>query len=85
VLSQVIPDVVKGLVDDGLVDMDKIGGGNFFWALPSKQGQRKKAQLDGLKVCTLFFDAHINLKAGFTSICKQGCSALFELCVYAHV
>mmetsp|Transcript_35928 Transcript_35928/g.52718 ORF Transcript_35928/g.52718 Transcript_35928/m.52718 type:complete len:459 (+) Transcript_35928:120-1496(+) len=49
VLSQVIPDVVKGLVDDGLVDMDKIGGGNFFWALPSKQGQRKKARLDVLK------------------------------------
>jgi len=61
VLSQVIPDVVKGLVDDGLVDMDKIGGGNFFWALPSKQGQRKKARLDVLKVCTLFFDNHINL------------------------
>ena len=49
VLSQSIPDIVKGLVDDGLVDMDKIGGGNFYWALPSKQGQRKKARLDHLK------------------------------------
>lgn len=84
VLSQVIPDVVKGLVNDGLVDMDKIGGvlcctfdvalrtslllmlkmsrlshsspvcicvsgGNFYWALPSKQGQRKKARLETLR------------------------------------
>jgi len=48
VLSQVIPDVIKGLVNDGLVDMDKIGGGNFYWALPSKQGQRRKARLEAL-------------------------------------
>jgi hypothetical protein len=30
VLSQSIPDIVKGLVDEGLVDMDKIGGGNLY-------------------------------------------------------
>ena len=30
VLSQSIPDIVKSLVDEGLVDMDKIGGGNLY-------------------------------------------------------
>lgn len=44
-----VPEIIKGLCDDGLVDCDKIGGGNFFWALPSKQGQRKKARLETLR------------------------------------
>lgn len=29
-------DVNQSLVDDGLVDMDKIGSSNFFWSFPSK-------------------------------------------------
>ncbi len=42
-------EVLQALVDDGLVDNDKIGAGNFFWALPSKQqrvlqSQKEKAQ-----------------------------------------
>ena len=33
---QAIKDVNQSLVDDGLVQMDKIGIGAFFWSLPSK-------------------------------------------------
>jgi hypothetical protein len=44
-----IADIVKSLVDDGLVDCDKIGGGNFYWALPSKMGQRKKGRVEALQ------------------------------------
>ena len=29
-------DVVQSLVDDGLVDTDKIGTSVYFWAFPSK-------------------------------------------------
>lgn len=36
IVSQSIKDVLGMLVADGLVDSDKIGAGNFFWALPSK-------------------------------------------------
>ena len=39
VVSQSIKEVLQSLCDDGLVDSDKIGAGNFFWALPSKAGQ----------------------------------------------
>ena len=31
--GQVVPEVIQALVDDGLVDTDKIGGGNFYWAV----------------------------------------------------
>jgi len=37
IVSQSIKDVLEHLIADGLVDSDKIGSGNFFWALPSKQ------------------------------------------------
>jgi hypothetical protein len=33
---QTIKDVNQSLVDDNLVETDKIGSGAFFWALPSK-------------------------------------------------
>ena len=36
VVSQAVKEVLQSLVDDALVDFDKIGSGNFYWALPSK-------------------------------------------------
>jgi Mnd1 HTH domain len=36
VVSQSVKEVLQSLVDDELVDFDKIGSGNFYWALPSK-------------------------------------------------
>ena len=32
-----IVDVNSSLVDDGLVEKDKIGGSNFFWSFPGKK------------------------------------------------
>lgn len=31
-----VKDVLQSLVDDGLVDSDRIGTSNYFWAFPSK-------------------------------------------------
>ena len=31
IIGQAVPDLIKELVDDGIVDMEKIGGSNFFW------------------------------------------------------
>jgi predicted transcriptional regulator len=36
IVSQTVKEVIQELVDDNLVDFDKIGGSNFFWAFPSK-------------------------------------------------
>ena len=35
VIIQAVKDVNQSLVDDNLVEFDKIGIGSFFWALPS--------------------------------------------------
>ena len=45
VVSQSVKDVNKSLVDDGLVDQDKIGSGVFFWSFPSKRFQALQAQI----------------------------------------
>ena len=42
-LLQPLPSVVDinaALVDDGLVDKDKIGGSNFFWSFPGKKDRQ---------------------------------------------
>ena len=44
VVFQAIKDVNQSLVDDNLVQFDRIGAGAFFWALPS-EGYSKRANL----------------------------------------
>eukprot|EP00605_Chrysophyceae_sp_TOSAG23-4_P002720 GSChrysophyteH1.ASY1.ANO1.2999.1 assembled CDS len=39
VVQQVIKDVNQSLLDDSLIQSDKIGSGNFFWSFPSKTAQ----------------------------------------------
>ena len=39
VVQQVIKEVNQGLVDDSLIQNDKIGSGVFFWSFPSKEAQ----------------------------------------------
>ncbi|CAK4071144.1 unnamed protein product [Aphanomyces euteiches] len=49
VVLQTIKDVNQALVDDNLVDTDKIGSGNYFWSFPSKVAQQRKRKLDDLE------------------------------------
>jgi predicted transcriptional regulator len=49
IVEQTIKDVLQTLVDDGLVETDKIGAGNFYWALPSKAGNSRRAQISKLQ------------------------------------
>ena len=36
IVYNMIKEVLITLISDDLVDQDKMGAGNFFWALPSK-------------------------------------------------
>lgn len=47
--SMLVKDIVQSLVDDSLVDTEKIGSSNYFWAFPSKIVKIKQDKLDGLK------------------------------------
>jgi len=39
ITSMSVKEILQGLVDDGMVDTDKIGTSVYFWAFPSKAGQ----------------------------------------------
>eukprot|EP00037_Helgoeca_nana_P002383 m.33446 g.33446 ORF g.33446 m.33446 type:complete len:207 (-) comp12553_c0_seq1:179-799(-) len=45
IASMIILDILKELTDEGLVDLDKIGSSNYYWAFPSKGLQIKKNEL----------------------------------------
>ncbi|TFK20963.1 meiotic nuclear division protein 1 [Coprinopsis marcescibilis] len=49
IVSQSVKEVLQGLVDDGLVQADKIGSSNFFWSFPSQQGSAMQAKLQRAK------------------------------------
>lgn len=49
IVSQSIKEVLQSLVDDGLVQADKIGSSNFFWSFPSQQGTAIQARVNALK------------------------------------
>ena len=34
--AMVVKEIVQGLVDDNMVDTERIGTSNYFWAFPSK-------------------------------------------------
>ena len=48
VVFQTIKDVNQSLVDDNLVQFDRIGAGAFFWALPSQGYQMRQNLITNL-------------------------------------
>ncbi|KAH8083747.1 Mnd1 family-domain-containing protein [Cristinia sonorae] len=49
IVSQSVKDVLQSLVDDGLVQGDKIGSSNFFWSFPSQRGAMMHNRLATVK------------------------------------
>ncbi|KAG2132659.1 meiotic nuclear division protein 1 [Suillus cothurnatus] len=49
IVSQTVKEVLQSLVDDGLVQGDKIGASNFFWSFPSQRGTIVQNRLDNVK------------------------------------
>lgn len=48
ITSMSVKEVVTSLVDDGMVDTDKIGTSCYFWAFPSKASQNRKRKIADL-------------------------------------
>ncbi|KAK7087527.1 meiotic nuclear division protein 1 homolog [Littorina saxatilis] len=48
ITAQSVKEVVQSLVDDAMVDTDKIGTSIYFWAFPSKASQNRKGKLQDL-------------------------------------
>ncbi|KZT72202.1 meiotic nuclear division protein 1 [Daedalea quercina L-15889] len=49
IVSQSVKEVLQSLVDDGLVQADKIGSSNFFWSFPSQRGAMMQNRLNVVK------------------------------------
>ncbi|KIK67428.1 hypothetical protein GYMLUDRAFT_69613 [Collybiopsis luxurians FD-317 M1] len=49
IVSQSVKEVLQLLVDDGLVQGDKIGSSNFFWSFPSHQGAVIQGRVNAAK------------------------------------
>ncbi|NXY20903.1 MND1 protein, partial [Atrichornis clamosus] len=44
-----VKEILQSLVDDGMVDSDRIGTSNYFWAFPSKAFHARKRKLEELE------------------------------------
>ncbi|XP_048457642.1 meiotic nuclear division protein 1 homolog [Rhincodon typus] len=49
ITSMSVKEVLQSLVDDGMVDTERIGTSNYFWAFPSKAHHIRKKKLEQLK------------------------------------
>ncbi|KAF9268853.1 meiotic nuclear division protein 1 [Marasmius fiardii PR-910] len=49
IVSQSVKEILQSLVDDELVQADKIGASNFFWSFPSQQGTMIQNRLKAAK------------------------------------
>ncbi|KAM3622954.1 uncharacterized protein V6R79_005336 [Siganus canaliculatus] len=48
-----VKDVLQSLVDDNMVDCERVGTSNYYWAFPSKALNARKHKLDELQQQTL--------------------------------
>lgn len=46
VVVQAVKDVIQSLVDDDLIEQEKIGSANFFWAFPSKASRSLQNKIE---------------------------------------
>ncbi|XP_073461409.1 meiotic nuclear division protein 1 homolog [Aquarana catesbeiana] len=49
ITSMSVKDILQSLVDDGMVDSERIGTSNYFWAFPSKALHARKRKLETLE------------------------------------
>ncbi|KAM3937910.1 meiotic nuclear division protein 1 homolog [Leptodactylus fuscus] len=49
ITSMSVKDVLQSLVDDAMVDSERIGTSNYFWAFPSKALHARKRKLETLE------------------------------------
>lgn len=43
--TMLVKDIINGLIGDGLVESDKVGSSNYFWSLPTRVFQARKAMV----------------------------------------
>nr|XP_057922209.1 meiotic nuclear division protein 1 homolog [Doryrhamphus excisus] len=49
IVRMTVKEVLKGLVDDNMVDCEQVGTSNYYWAFPSKALQTRQLRLEELQ------------------------------------
>jgi len=60
VVLQTVKDVNQSLIDDNLLQSDKIGAANFFWSFPSKAFIDKQVEREKLTVMTTTVNENVH-------------------------
>lgn len=55
-----VKDVLQSLVDDNMVDCERVGTSNYYWAFPSKALHARKHKLEELQ--TQVWRLHFSVK-----------------------
>ena len=72
VVTQAVKDVVQGLVDDKLIDTDRIGASTYFWSFPSESVTNKRSKLQTIESSIAIYEADISeLKAKFQALKQE--------------
>lgn len=45
-----VKEVLQSLVDDNMVDTERVGTSNYYWAFPSKALHTRKRRLEELEI-----------------------------------
>ncbi|GJJ06597.1 hypothetical protein Clacol_000790 [Clathrus columnatus] len=59
-VSQSVKEVLQSLVDDNLVQSDKVGASNFFWSFPSQHGAALMNRVNAAKKQNQILQANIS-------------------------
>ncbi|XP_065323018.1 meiotic nuclear division protein 1 homolog [Gordionus sp. m RMFG-2023] len=70
--SQIVKEIVQSLVDDDLVNSEKIGSSIYYWAFPSKAGQIRKVKIVQLQNDLLECSNKKNQLVEMIENCKKG-------------
>ncbi|GBN59189.1 Meiotic nuclear division protein 1 [Araneus ventricosus] len=71
IVAQSVKDVLQSLVDDGLVDSEKVGTSIYFWAFPSKAFNNRKRKINDLN--TKLDEARKKIKRLDTQLAEAKC------------
>merc|ERR1739848_196513 len=61
IVFNMVKDVLQSLVDDNIVESDKIGSGNYFWCLPSRVMQSIEENISQAEKNTIDLEKDVRL------------------------
>ena len=75
-----VKDVLQSLVDDNMVDCERVGTSNYYWAFPSKAVHARKLRIEELEKQVM--PSHLPRLTQNSKEYDGCCSRITEKCVW---